>query len=76
MVSKHSYTIVLEPDEDGGFVVTVPALPEVGTQGDSREEAIAHAHEAVFLALEERSARGEPFPLDVEPQLERITVAA
>ena len=24
---EYTYTIILEPDEDGGFVVTCPALP-------------------------------------------------
>jgi predicted RNase H-like HicB family nuclease len=31
---SRTFTVVLEPAEEGGFVVTVPALPEIGTQGD------------------------------------------
>ena len=71
-----TFTIVLEPAEEGGFIVTVPALPEVGTQGDTYDEALANAREAIELVIEDRLSRGEPIPADVEPQLERITVAA
>ncbi|MFM9941547.1 MAG: type II toxin-antitoxin system HicB family antitoxin [Hyphomicrobiaceae bacterium] len=72
----YTFTIVLEPAEEGGFIVTVPALPEVGTQGDTHEEAMANAREAIELVIEDRLARGEPIPTDVQPQLERITIAA
>ena len=56
--------------------MTVPALPEVGTQGDTREEAMAHAREAIELVIEHRLSKGEALPADIEPHLERITVAA
>jgi len=72
----HTYTIILEPSEDGGFVVTVPALPEVGTQGNTRDEALANAREAIELVIDHRRARGEPLPADITPQVERVTVAA
>ena len=72
----HTFTVVLEPAEEGGFIVTVPALPELGTQGDTYDEAMANAREAIELVIEDRLARGEPIPADVKPQLERITVAA
>ena len=73
---SRTYTIILEPSEDGGFVVTVPALPEAGTQGDTREEALANAREAIELVIEHRLSRGEPIPRDIEPLVERVTVAA
>jgi predicted RNase H-like HicB family nuclease len=69
-------TVVLDPAEEGGFVVAVPALPEVGTQGDTYEEAMANVREAVELVIEDRLARGQPIPADDAPQLERITIAA
>jgi predicted RNase H-like HicB family nuclease len=67
---------MLEPAEEGGFVVTVPALPELGTQGDTYDEAMANAREAIELVIEDRLARGEPIPEDVQPKIDRITVAA
>ena len=77
-MSSHPYTftIVLEPAEEGGFVVTVPALPELGTQGDTYEEAMVNAREAIELVVEDRLARGQSIPSDVRPHLERITIAA
>jgi antitoxin HicB len=71
-----TYTIILEPSEEGGFIVTVPALPEVGTQGDTRAEALANAREAIELVIEHRLARGEPVPADIAPEVERVTVGA
>jgi predicted RNase H-like HicB family nuclease len=56
----YTFTIVLESAKEGGFVVTVPALPEAGTQGDTYDEAIANAREAIELVVEDRLSRGEP----------------
>ena len=55
------YTVLLEPEEDGGFVVSVPALPGCISQGDTREEALANIREAIQLWLEvaEEDARAE-----------------
>lgn len=72
----YTFTILLEPAEEGGFIVTVPALPEVGTQGETYEEALSNAREAVELVIEDRLSRGEPIPADVRPQLDRVTIAA
>ena len=33
------FTVVLEPEEDGGFTVRVPSLPEIVTYGETEEEA-------------------------------------
>lgn len=47
------YPVTLTPDKKaGGFVVTFRDLPEAITQGDSVEEALAMAQEALELALE------------------------
>ena len=52
------YTVVLETEKDGGFVVSVPALPGCFTQGDSRDEALRNAREAIptSVALRATSA--------------------
>jgi predicted RNase H-like HicB family nuclease len=44
--------VLLEPSEDGGYTVTVPALPGCISEGDSRDEALANIAEAVQLYLE------------------------
>lgn len=63
---EYTYTILLEPDEDGGFVVTCPALPGMVTHGDTIEEARAHAAEAIELYLECLKAEGSSIPVGEE----------
>lgn len=47
------FPVNLTPDKaDGGFVVTFPDIPEAITQGDTVEEALAMAQEALETALE------------------------
>ena len=46
-VRTHSYTVLFEPDEEGGFVVTCPALPGLVTEGDTFEAARAMAEDAI-----------------------------
>lgn len=76
MTAQLTYSIVLEPMQEGGFLVHVPALPEVVTGGDTEEEARAMAREAIELLLESRRERGEEIPVDVaKPQLREVTVS-
>jgi antitoxin HicB len=71
-----TYTVILEPAEEGGFVVHVPALPEVVTEGDTEEEALAMAKDAIELVLESRRERGEPIPVEVgQAKVREVTVA-
>ena len=44
--------VVLELSEEGGYTVTVPALPGCISEGDSREEALRNIREAIELYLE------------------------
>lgn len=45
--------IVLEPSEDGGYTVYVPALPGCISEGDTVEDALANIEEAIALYSEE-----------------------
>ncbi len=47
-----NFKIVLEPAEEGGFNVTVPALDGCFTQGETEEEAILNAKEAILCYME------------------------
>ena len=78
MTDERRYTILIDPDEeDGGFTVTVPALPGVVTQGETVDECIERAREAIALHIEGLLARGLPVPEErVQPQLATISVAA
>lgn len=58
------YTILLEPEADGGYHAFCPALPGCHTQGDTFDEAVANAQEAVELYLESLLAHNEPLPVE------------
>jgi len=75
---KYQYTIILHPDEEqGGYTVTVPALPGCITEGETLEEAIAMAKEAIQLYIETLIEDNEPVPEEHEhPQAVVIHVAA
>jgi len=73
----YRYTILLHPETEGGYSVTVPSLPGVLTQGETIEEAIAMAKDAIRLYIESLVADGEPVPEETEhPQAIVIDVAA
>lgn len=47
------YTAIFEPDkEQGGYTVTIPALPGCISEGDTFEEALKNIEEAASLYLE------------------------
>ncbi len=64
-MKTHTYTVKIEPGEDGKFVVSVPALPGCFSQGDTFDEAVAMARECIEGFLEALVKAGEPIPLEV-----------
>ncbi len=46
------FKIVLEPSDEGGFTVYVPALPGCISEGGTRDEAVRNIEEAITLYLE------------------------
>jgi antitoxin HicB len=78
VTNERRYTILLGPDdEDGGYTVTVPALLGVVTQGESVEECLERAREAIALHIEGLLARGMAVPEErIQPQLATVSVAA
>ncbi len=72
-----TYTIVVEPEPDGSYYVTVPALPGCFTRGNSIEQCRERAVEAIQVHIAGLQADGEPVPEEVgTPQLLAVTVAA
>jgi predicted RNase H-like HicB family nuclease len=53
---------VLEREDDGGFVASVPSLPGCVSQGDSRDEAMKNVREAIEVYIEDCRESGEPIP--------------
>jgi antitoxin HicB len=68
-----NYTVVMTPEESGGYVVTCPALPGLVTEGDTLEEAREMAADAILGYLESLRKDGEPIPAD-NSIMEEITV--
>ena len=62
MAERRTYTVILEPGEDGYIVAQCPALPGCWSQGKTREKAMANIQEAVELYLESLRANGERIP--------------
>jgi antitoxin HicB len=77
MQAMRTNTIVVEPEEGGGYYVTVPTLPGCFTRGSTVEECRTRAVEAIEVHIAGLRADGEPVPEEVgEPQLLAVTVAA
>jgi len=54
-----NYKILLKKEPEGGFTVLVPSLPGCITYGDTLDEAIEKAKEAIELYIESLKAHGE-----------------
>ena len=76
MSQLFDFTVVLEPQREGGFTVRVPALPEIATEGDTEAEALAMAEEAIRMVLDYRRDHGIAISPDAPPTLRMVTVAA
>ena len=68
------YRVLIEQDEDGVFVVDVPALPGCISQGKTREEALSNIQEAIAAYLESLKAHGEPVPPPILEEVVEVTV--
>jgi antitoxin HicB len=65
--TKHTYTAVFDLAEEGGFIVTFPALPGVVTEGDTLEQALTMAADAIRGYLETLAQDGLPAPAEDAP---------
>ena len=74
---KLHYTVIYEPRPNGGFTVTVPAIPECEAEGSTLDVARARAKNAIEGCILEMLDEGDAIPVDVgrEPVFEKITVS-
>ena len=63
MKNKRKFTVVIEQDEDGFYVATVPALRGCHTQARKLDTLIKRIREAIALCLEEESDQTDPLEL-------------
>jgi predicted RNase H-like HicB family nuclease len=59
---KCQFTIVLEPQPEGGYLVSVPALPGCYTEGRTLEEAWFMAADAIRAYCASLAKHGETIP--------------
>jgi predicted RNase H-like HicB family nuclease len=69
------YTVVLKKEPDGGYVVTVPALPGCVSRRDTRAEALANIREAIELYVEDCRAAGDPVPAEAGKEFVEVGAA-
>ena len=74
MEHEYEFTVVLERDEDGVVIATVPALPGCHTAGDTESEALALVQDAIRLHIEARLELGEPILEDLGATRIRVAV--
>lgn len=54
--------LLLAPQPEGGFTVTSPLLPELHTEGETADEAVANVHDALAAVIELYTDLGRPLP--------------
>lgn len=70
---QRQFDVVIERDEEGFYIASVPQLPGCHTQGRSLDEVTMRIREAIELCLE---VEGAPLQNLEFVGIQRITVAA
>ncbi len=68
------YTVVLQRENDGGYIATVPALPGCVSQGDTRAEVLKNIEQAIELYLEDIREAGEAIPVEAGREYIEVTI--
>ena len=58
--------LVLTPQPEGGYTVTSPLLPELITEGDTADAALANVSDALAAVVELYQDLGRPLPANVQ----------
>lgn len=66
------FSVTLDRDEDGAWVVECPAIPGCISQGETKDEALENIRDAIYQCLQVRAERGLPLTLETR----QIEVAA
>jgi antitoxin HicB len=72
------YRVILNPAEEGGFNVVIPAFPHGFTQGETVDECLANAREVIGLELDYLHEKGLQIPESdhAEASIEYVSVSA
>lgn len=58
------FSVTIDRDEDGVWIVECPSIPGCVSQGQTREEALDNIREAIQLCLEVRAGKGMPLTIE------------
>ena len=56
------YTVILEPQDEGGYTVIVPSLPGCISEGDTRDEVLENISDAIKGYMASLKKHGDPIP--------------
>jgi predicted RNase H-like HicB family nuclease len=75
-----TFTVTIDRDEDGAWVVECPSIPGCVSQGKTVDEAIENVKDAIKQCLEVRAERevpstAESSPVEMTPRLEKLRQA-
>mgnify|MGYP001093540327 CR=1 FL=1 len=75
-MAKYNFQIVIEQDEDGVYVASVPSLPGCYTQGDTFEEALKNIEDVIEMVVQELKEERKQIPTQYPEVigLKRITI--
>jgi len=62
MSEIYKLPLILEPQPEGGYVVTCPLLPELITEGENMQEALQNANDALAAIVEALKELKRPLP--------------
>jgi len=61
------YSVILTPEPEGGFTITMPAFPDYVGFADTEAEAIALAREGILFEIERLKEEGQAPPVESGP---------
>ncbi len=73
---KRYYRVVMEKDEDGAYIATVPQLPGCVTDGKTRKEALKNVKDAIRGYIESLKKHNEPVPPPISEEIIAVNVSA
>jgi len=73
---EYEYTAFFEANENGGYTVTVPALPGLVTEGKGLEDARDMAKDAIRCYVEGLRKAKQPIPVERETAQIKLSVSA
>lgn len=70
-MTVYKLPLILDPQPEGAYVVTCPLVPELVTEGETVEEAVRHANDALGALIEGFAALERPLPAALRPFTEQ-----